>query len=213
MPPINRGDLVYVAYQPGDLPNMLRSWPQRSDRNDIGSAPEGAAMQIARATTITSVVDGRSKSYPTPYRSPDDGVTWWYVRSFQGQANAPRGKVVNAWTAQNGLINGQRKEFLEPLTSHTYHCGRPGQPPLKSYLTDTKRAYVVTNRLPLLSGAGGGYEILGYLAIGETLTVLGAPECDTHGRLWWQSDHYGWWVCETEQVAQGLRLNLVPLTV
>lgn len=72
---------------------------------------------------------------------------------------------------------------------------------------------MVTNRLQLLSGPGGGYEILGQLATGETLTVLGNPECDTHNRLWWRTDGSGWWVCETEQVDRGLRLNLVPLAV
>jgi hypothetical protein len=51
------------------------------------------------------------------------------------------------------------------------------------------------------------------LAAGETLTILGAPECDTFDRLWWQTDHLGGWVCETERVTQGLKLNLAPLNV
>lgn len=44
MPPITRGDPVYVAYQPGDQPNSLRQWPQVHAHNYVGSAPEGAAM-------------------------------------------------------------------------------------------------------------------------------------------------------------------------
>ena len=213
MAPINRGDLVYVAYQPGDKPNSLHAWPDVDQRNLIGAAPEGSAMYVLSARTVPVTVDGRRVTYPNPFRPPETGMTWWYVRSFQGDVATPRGRVINAWTAQNGLIASQRKEFLLPVARRAYTCDEPGQPPLKSYLADTKRAYVVTNRLPLLSGPGGGYEVLGQLAVGETLIVLGKPECDTHNRLWWQTDRYGWWVCETEQVDRGIKLNLVPLAV
>ncbi len=213
MSTINRGDLVYVAYQPGDKPNALRTWPDVDQRNFVGPAPEGTAMYVLTATTVRVTVDGRQVTYPNPFRPPETGIIWWYVRAFQGDAAAPRGRVMNAWTAQNGLIAGQRKEFLLPLARRTYACGEPGQPPLKSYLADTKRAYVVTNRLPLLSGPGGGYEELGRLAPGETLQVLGNPKCDTHNRLWWQTDRHGLWVCETEPVDRGTKLNLVPLAV
>ncbi|QLQ06725.1 MAG: hypothetical protein HZY76_12190 [Anaerolineae bacterium] len=40
MPPIHRGDLVYVAYQPGDQPNFLRTWPDVDPRNLLGTTPE-----------------------------------------------------------------------------------------------------------------------------------------------------------------------------
>ncbi len=89
----------------------------------------------------------------------------------------------------------------------------PGQPPLKSYLADAKRGCVITNRLQLLSGPGGGYEVMEHLAVGETLQVLGNPDCDTHNQLWWQTDRHGWWVCETEPVNRGMKLNLMPLAV
>lgn len=121
--------------------------------------------------------------------------------------------MLNAWTAGYGPIDGQRKEFLLPLTQRLYACDEPRQASLKCNLADSKRAYVATNRLQLLSGPGGGHEVLGHLAVGETLAVLGKPECDTHNRLWWQTDRYGWWVCETEPVDRGTRLNLLPLTV
>lgn len=213
MPPITRGDLVYVAYQPGDQPNSLRTWPDVDPRNLVGAAPEGSAMVVLTATTVPVTVDGRRVTYRNPFRPPETGMTWWYVRSFQGHAAAPRGQVINAWTAQNGRIDGQWKEFLLPLARRAYACDEPGQPPLKSYLASGKRAYVVASRLPLLKGPGGGYEVVGHLAQGETLQVLGNPECDTHNRLWWQTDRSGWWVCETEQVPRGFRLNLAPLAV
>ena len=213
MPPITRGDLVYVAYQPGDKPNSLRTWPDVDPRNFVGTAPEGAAMYVLTATTVPVTVDGRRVTYPNPFRPPETGMTWWYVRAFHGDAAAPRGRVINAWTAGNGPIVGQWKEFLLPLARRTYACDEPGQPPLKSYLADTGRAYVVINRLPLLSGPGGGYEILGQLDAGETLTVLGNPVCDRHSRLWWQTDRYGWWACETEPAGRGIKLNLAPLAV
>jgi hypothetical protein len=213
MPPIHRGDLVYVAYQPGDQPNSLRKWPQVHAQNYVGSAPEGAAMQIARATTVPVVVNGKRVNYANPYTESGGAIQWWYVRSFQGDPAASRGQVLNAWTAGYGPLGGQRKEFLLPLAQRLYACDEPQQAPLKSYLADGKRAYAATNRLQLLSGPGGGHEVLGYLAMGETLTVLGKPECDTHNRLWWQTDRHGWWVCETEQMEKGLSLNLAPLAV
>jgi hypothetical protein len=213
MSTINRGDLVYVAYQPGDQPNRLRTWPDVDPRNLVGTTPEGAAMYVLTATAVSVTVDGRRVTYPNPFQPPETGITWWYVRAFQGDAAAPRGRVINAWTAQNGRINGQWKEFLLPLAQRTYACDEPGQPPLKSYLVDTQRAYGVTNRLQLLSGPGGGYEVMGHLAVGETLQVLGNPDCDTHNRLWWQTDRHGWWVCETEPVNRGMKLNLMPLAV
>ncbi len=170
-------------------------------------------MVVLTATTVPVTVDGRRVTYPNPYRPPETGITWWYVRAFQGDAAAPRGQVINAWTAQNGHIAGQWKEFLLPLTRRAYACDEPGQPPLKSYLASGKRAYVVASRLPLLKGPGGGYEVVGHLAQGETLQVLGNPKCDTYNRLWWQTDRSGGWVCETEQVPRGFRLNLAPLAV
>ena len=127
MPPITRGDLVYVIYQPGDMPNRLRAWPQALDRNIIGKAPEGGALHVSRATAITSLVDGQRVSYPNPFRVLSDGVTWWYVRAFDGLPNAPRGKVIHAWTAENGQIGGRPKQFLEPLTPRTISCGDPGR--------------------------------------------------------------------------------------
>ncbi len=213
MSTISRGDLVYVAYQPGDKPNSLRTWPDIDPRNLVGSTPEGAAMYVLTTTTVTVTVDGRRVSYPNPYRPPETGITWWYVRAFQGDAAAPRGRIINAWTAGNGAIAGQWKEFLSPLAQRTYVCDEPSQPPLKSYLADTQRAYVVTNGLQLLSGPGGGYEQLGRLALGETLQVLGNPACDRHNRLWWQTDRYGWWVCESEPAGRNRKLNLASLTV
>lgn len=213
MPPINRGDLVYVAYQPGDWPNSLRTWPDVDPRNFLETAPEGAAMYVLNARTVPVTVDGRRVTYQNPFRPPETGMTWWYVRAFQGDATAPRGRVINAWTAQNGRIAGQWKEFLLPLASRAYACDEPGQSPLKSYLADGKRAYVTSNRLPLLSGPGGGYEVVGQLASGETLTVLGKPACDHHNRLWWQTDRSGGWFCEREPVDKGFKLNLVPLAV
>lgn len=213
MPPINRGDLVYVAYQPDDQPNSLRTWPDVDSRNFAGTTPEGAAMYILTATTVPVTVDGRRVTYPNSFRPLETGITWWYVRAFQGDPAAPRGRVVNAWTAQNGPIAGQWKEFLLPLARRMYACDEPGQPPLRSYLAGGKRAYVVTKGLQLLKGPGGGYEILDKLAPGETLTVLGNPECDHHNRLWWQTDRHGGWVCETEQVDKGVKLNLAPLAV
>lgn len=213
MSPITRGDLVYVAYQPGDQPNSLRAWPDVDRRSFIGTTPEGAAMVVLSATTVPVVVDGRRVTYPNPFQPPETGIVWWYVRSFQGDAAAARGQVINAWTAGYGRIDGQWKEFLLPVARRTYACDEPSQAPLESYLADNKRAYAVTNRLQLLSGPGGGYEVKGHLALGETLRVLGRPECDHHNRLWWQTDRHGWWVCETEQVEKGLRLNLAPLAV
>ena len=212
MPPINRGDLVYVAYQPGDQPNSLRTWPQVDELSFVGSTPEGAAMQVARATTVPVNLNGKRVNYPNPHTEPGGAIKWWYVRSFQGDADAPRGQVLNAWTAGYGPIDGQQKEFLLPLSPRFYACDEPAQPALKSYLAAGKRAYVVTNQLPLLRGPGGGYEMIGKLGLGATLTVLGAPECDSHSRLWWRTDRNGW-VCETEQVDRGTRLNLVPLSV
>lgn len=213
MSTITRGDLVYVAYQPGDQPNSLRAWPDVDPRNLLGTTPEGAAMVVFTATSVPVVVGGRRISYPNPFQPPETGIVWWYVRSFQGDAAAARGQVINAWTAGYGPIDGQWKDFLLPVARRAYACDEPSQPPLKSYLADSKRAYVVTDRLQLLSGPGGGYEVKGHLALGETVRVLGRPECDHHSRLWWQTDRHGWWVCETEQVEKGLRLNLAPLAV
>ena len=213
MSTITRGDLVYVAYQPGDQPNFLRAWPDVDQRNLLGTTPEGAAMVVFTATSVPVDVGGRRISYPNPFQPPETGIVWWYVRSFQGDPAAARGQVINAWTAGYGKIDGQWKDFLLPVARRAYACDEPGQPPLKSYLADSKRAYVVTDRLQLLSGPGGGYEVKGQLALGETVRVLGRPECDHHSRLWWQTDRHGWWVCETEQVEKGLRLNLTPLAV
>lgn len=213
MSTINRGDLVYVAYQPDDQPNRLRTLPDADLGNRIGTAPEGAAMYVLTATAIPATVDGRRVTYQNPFKSRKTGMTWWYVRAFQGDAAARRGKVINAWTAQNGYIDGQWKEFLLPLARRMYACDEPGQPPLRSSLADGKRAYVTANRLPLLSGPGGGHEVLGQLALGDTLTVHGRPQCDQHNRLWWQTDRHGGWVCETEQVDKGVKLNLAPLAV
>lgn len=213
MSTITRGDLVYVAYQPGDKPNSLRAWPDVDPRNFIGATPEGAAMYVLTATTVTVTVDDRPVSYPNPFQPPETGIIWWYVRSFQGDAAAPRGQVVNAWTAGYGKIAGQWKEFLLPLARRAYACDEPGQAPLKSYLADGKRAYVAVKQLDLLGGPGGGCEVRGQLALGDKLTVRGKPACDHHSRLWWQTDRHGWWVCETEQLERGLKLNLAPLTV
>lgn len=99
------------------------------------------------------------------------------------------------------------------MPRRAYACNEPGRPPLKSYLTDGKRAYVVTNKLQLLRGPGGAYGIMGQLVQGETLRVLGRPECDHHNRLWWRTDRHGWWACETEQVERRLKLNFAPLAV
>jgi hypothetical protein len=215
MTSIKRGDIVYVAYQPGDKPNTLRSWPQMTpdDRNVLGSAPEGSAMHIVLSSTVPSRVDGQPVSYPNPFRSPTDNMTWWYVRAFAGSSDAPRGQVIKAWTAQDGRIDGAWKQFLAPLAARSYWCDEPGQSPLKSYLAAGKRAFVATERLVLLRGPGGGYQLIRYLSPGETLTVLGAPHCDSSNRLWWETDRGGGWVCETEPASRGTRLNLVPLTV
>lgn len=213
MSTINRGDLVYVAYQPGDQPNSLRTWPDVDPRNFLDTAPEGSAMYVLSARTVPVTVDGRRVTYQNPFQPPETGMTWWYVRAFQGDAAAPRGQVINAWTAQNGRIAGQWQEFLRPLARRAYACDEPGQSPLNSYLAGGKRAYVVTNRLPLLKGPGGGYEVLKHLALGDTLQVLGNPECDTHNRLWWRTDRSGGWVCETEPADRGFKLNLAPLQV
>lgn len=59
MSTINRGDLVYVAYQPGDKPNFLRKWPDVDEDNFIGTAPEGAAMYVLSARTVSVKIDGR----------------------------------------------------------------------------------------------------------------------------------------------------------
>lgn len=96
MPPIHRGDLVYVAYRPGDQPNSLRAWPDVDPRNLLGAALEGAAMVVLTAATVT---------------------------------------------------------------------------------------------------------------------VLDKPVCDCHNRLWWRTDHHGYWVCEAEQVWRRLKLNFAPLAV
>lgn len=213
MSTINRGDLVYVAYQPGDQPNSLRKWPDVDEDNFIGTAPEGAAMYVLSARTVSVKLNGRQVTYPNPFQPTETGITWWYVRSFQGDPAAARGQVINAWTAGYGPLGSQWKEFLLPVIRRAYACDEPGQPPLKSYLAAGKRAYVPTGKLQLLSGPGGGYELMGQLTAGDTLTVLGKPACDHHSRLWWQTDHHGWWACEAEQVEKGLKLNLLPLTV
>lgn len=56
MSTITRGDLVYVAYQPGDQPNSLRAWPDVDRRSFIGATPEGAAMVV-----LTATAGGRAK--------------------------------------------------------------------------------------------------------------------------------------------------------
>lgn len=121
--------------------------------------------------------------------------------------------MINAWTAGYGKSDGQWKEFLLPLARRAYACDEPGQAPLKSYLADGKRAYVAVKQLDLLDGPGGGYEVKGQLALGDTLTVRGRPSCDHHNRLWWQTDRCGWRVCEAEQIDRSVKLNLVPLAV
>lgn len=63
MSTINRGDLVYVAYQPGDQPNSLRTWPDVDQRNFVGTPPEGAAMYVLTATTVSVTVDGRRRGW------------------------------------------------------------------------------------------------------------------------------------------------------